>query len=159
MLWRHCVAAGLDPLRCSPDQLASELLVLNKGFPSQARHAYAAMLHVPGFASLRFTPLLRSVKRLRNHSSPKHAAFWDGGSVLRKLALMSLDWDNITEVRDRLILVWRLVQLARSVDLQRIYRKVSLIDNQPFVWIRRKGWDVAQWEEVFFPEGMRMCSP
>ena len=90
---------------------------------------------------------------------PQVCGFLGWGSVLRKLALMSLDWDNITEVRDRLILVWRLVQLARSVDMQHTYRKVSLIDNQPFVWIRRKGWAVARWEEVISLEGMHCCSP
>ena len=52
VLWHHCLAAGLDPVLCSPDQLAAELVVLTKVQPSQARHAYAAMLHVPGFASL-----------------------------------------------------------------------------------------------------------
>ena len=159
VLWHHCLAAGLDPVQCSPDQLAAELVVLNKVQPSQARHAYAAMLHVPGFASLRFSPLLRSVKRAWNQASPKYATFWDGGSVLQKLASQPLNWDSVSQVRDRMILVWRLVQLARSVDLQRTFRKVCLIDKQPFVWIRRKGWPLPRWEEVVSLEGLPTCSP
>ena len=98
VLWHHCLAAGLDPVQCSPDQLAAELVVLNKVQPSQARHAYAAMLHVPGFASLRFSPLLRSVKRTWNQASPKYATFWDGGSVLQKLASQPLNWDSVSQV-------------------------------------------------------------
>ena len=55
-LWRHCVAHKVNPVDLSVDQLAAQLLLLNKVNSSQAKHAYASMLLVPGFENLKFSP-------------------------------------------------------------------------------------------------------
>ena len=78
--------------------------------------------------------------------------------MVKHWSTQPLDWQSISEVRDRLILAWRLVQLARSVDLARLYRHVSFVDTRPFVWIQRKGWLQPRWEEVIrLPDVPNLC--
>ena len=63
LFWNHGVRHALIPSHCSVEQVAAQLLLFTKEAPHQAKHAYAALLHVPGFSDLRFSPLLRSTKR------------------------------------------------------------------------------------------------
>ena len=39
-------------------------------------------------------------------------------------------------------------RLYRNVDLQRMRRKISFIDAQPFLFVQRKGWSRPMWEKV-----------
>jgi hypothetical protein len=82
LFWDHCVRHALIPSHCSVEQVAAQLLLFTKEAPHQAKHAYAALLHVPGFSDLRFSPLLRSTKRSWNQSSPKYALLPFGMGVV-----------------------------------------------------------------------------
>ena len=139
---------NLDLSTASLWEIASQLLKLNVFQTHQARNAYSALLLIPGLDQLRFPPLLKQIKRGWNQSVPKYATFWSGSNLLKKLATQALDWTSPSQIRDRLILSWRLVQICRSIDLARLFRKVTMVDGRPFVWIQRKGWTQPRWEEV-----------
>ena len=52
----------------------------------------------------------------------------------------------------------RLLGLFRSIDLERWYRKLSFIDQVPFIWVQRKGWPAARWEQLLcMPERPDLC--
>ena len=112
-------------LNFSLDQVAEHLVLLHGVSVSQARSAYAALLLIPGFDQLRFNPLLCRCKKLWNVSEAKYSHFWSVEILVQKLAREKLDWANMEAVRNRLILCWRLFALHRSVDLARLYRKIS----------------------------------
>jgi hypothetical protein len=59
-----------------------------------------------------------------------------------------LDINNVSQVRDRLIMSWRFFMLYRNVDLARCFRTVSVIDNRAYVLVGRKSWTQPQFEEV-----------
>ena len=129
--------------------MTANIVFLNKYSPSQARNAYSAMLLVPGYDGLRFCPLLHPFKRQWNTSVPKYASFWDATPLIQRLAGLTLSPEaSIKEVRDRLILVCKLLWLHRSVDLSRVLRSVSLVGGQPFIKIRRKGHNSFRWERM-----------
>ena len=151
VFWRQCVGQNLDLSTASLWEIASQLLKLNVFQTHQARNAYSALLLIPGLDQLRFSPLLKQIKKGWNQSVPKYATFWSGSNFLKKLATQALDWTSPSQIRDRLILSWRLVQLCRSIDLARLFRKVTMVDGRPFVWIQRKGWTQPRWEEVLCP--------
>ena len=149
----------MDLLSVSLDGLAGELLFLNAHSPPAARHAYSALLLIPGFEQLRFSPLLSRVKREWNHSEAKYATFWDASIFLKNLVNEPLDWASVGAVRARLIICWRLIGLHRSVDLARLQRCVSLVGSTPFVLIRRKGWRTPKWEQVLSLPSLPSVSP
>jgi hypothetical protein len=129
-LWEHCGLKNLSAknfldLNFSLDQVAENLVLLHGVSVSQARSAYAALLLIPGFDQLRFNPLLCRCKKLWNVSEAKYSHFWSVEIFVQKLAREKLDWANVEAVRNRLILCWRLFALHRSVDLARLYRKIS----------------------------------
>ena len=99
------------------DFVASQLIKLNQTSPSQARSAYSDILLIPGFESLRISPFFRNVKRSWNTSSPKYPVFWDMEDVLVKLVGQHINCNNVQQVRDRLIICWRLFGMYRTVDL------------------------------------------
>ena len=126
--------------------------------PAQARHAYASLLFIPGMDQLQFNPLLRQVKKIWNKSQSKYATFYDASGPIAKLAKQPLNWDCPKEIRTRLILVLRFFMLCRNVDLERMFRTVSMVDNKPFVLIQRKGQKKPQWEAVLtLPEHKNLC--
>ena len=132
-LWFQCTNMGLQPLTLSLEDIAGQLLLLHQTSSSQARNAYSALLLIPGFDQLRFSPMLAKCKRAWNQSSAKHATFWDASGVLNQLALESLDLSNVQEVRDRLIICWRLLGLHRSIDLARLKHTISMVGDTPFI--------------------------
>ena len=146
--WQQCISVSPDPFRLSLDAIASQLLLLHDKSPSQARSAFSALLLVPGLEHLRFSSLLKVCKRQWSASQPKYSVFWSAGRVVKMLAQQRLNWDSVEQVRDRLILCWRLFGLHRSIDLARLDRKVSFVNRRPFVVIHRKGWPAPRWEEV-----------
>ena len=146
--WQQCISVSPDPFSLSLDAIASQLLLLHDRSPAQARSAYSAPLLVPGLEHLRFSSLLKVCKRQWSASQPKYSVFWSAGRVVKLLAHQRLNWDSVEQVRDRLILCWRLFGLHRSIDLARLYRKVSFVNRRPFVVIDRKGWPDPRWEEV-----------
>ena len=77
----------------------------------QARNAYSAMVMMPFLANISFHPLIKSLKKDWNVSTPKYAAFYDPLPVLLKLIEEPLNRSDIKQVRERLILVWRFFHL------------------------------------------------
>ena len=78
---------------------------------------------------------------------------------LQKLGATPLNWSNILQVRDRLLLVLRFFHLMRSVDCARLHRTVSFIGQRPFIAIQRKGWTTPRWEELISLPSMEHISP
>ena len=146
--WQQCCANGIEVSTANLSTLAGELVRLFHHKPHQARNAYSALLLLPGLDQLRFSPLLRPCRRQWSFSTPKYPTFWSASTVVHKLAAQPLNWASVGEVRDRLILAWRLIQLTRSIDLARLYRRISYVEDRPFVWIHRKGWPQPRWEEI-----------
>ena len=92
----------------SPSDLFAALLIeLDSYSPSTARNAYAALLLIPGFQSIRFHPLLTRVHKSWNKHTPKYAALWDPIPVFWALINTSYDLSVFKEVRIKLILLWR----------------------------------------------------
>ena len=116
-LWHLCIQKGLDPYNMSEHEVAQVLLLLNVQSQAQARNDYLACLLIPGLEQLRFNALLRKCRQQWNTSKEKYAAFWDAESVLTKLKQECVDFNSIEQVRDRLIICWRLFPLHRSIDL------------------------------------------
>ena len=158
MFWHQCsLLKDSLTIKClTLDFVAERLLYLNAVSCSQARSAYAALLMIPGLEQLKFSPLLRKLKQSWNTSQPKYPIFWDMGSVLKKLASSPLDFSDVKQVRDRLILCWRLLGLYRSVDLAQVYRQVSWAGEKPFVLVKRKGWRAPRWEQVMVLEDVHL---
>ena len=139
------------------EDVGDVLLKLNESLPNQARNAFAACLLVPGFEGLRFHPLILKCKKQWNQSTPRYPKFWNGARVIKRLAVENISWENVEQVRDRLILVSRLIGLHRSIDLARMYRKISFIDGKPFIWVQRKGWPIPRWEQVVRVSNPLIC--
>ena len=145
LLWGLCQAQNLDPSILSCDDVASQILLLHELTHSQTRNAYSAMLHSPGFSSLQFNVLLKKkVKKEWSSNQAKYTNFWDGSQILQELAQKEINWSSKKQVRDRLIMSLRLIQLMRSIDLQRTFRSISFIDTNPYILLRRKGWQQNQ---------------
>ena len=158
LLWAICIEKDLPLEDLSIYQLASQIVYLNKFSPSQARNAYSAMLLIPGWDQLRFCPLLHQCKRNWNYSQAKYSTFWDAEDVLQKVALAPLNWKSIEEVRNRLIIVCRLLNLYRSVDLARTWRCQSSVGKQFYVLTQRKNQKKPQWEALIaIPDHPAIC--
>ena len=149
LLWNMAVDQGA-PLNGNPPlgEVAALLVRMNLISTSQARNCYSALLLIPGFDQLRFSPLLRQCKRAWNQGVPKYPAFYSASDLLKRLQALPFNWSSIQDVRDRLIICWRFVQLTRSIDLARMYRKISHLQGKPYIFIHRKGWLGPRWEEV-----------
>ena len=134
-------------------------MFLNKYSPAQARNAHRAMPLLPGWEQLPFCNLLGSCKKAWNSSQSKYATFWDAQSVLKKLAQEPLDWSSISAVRDRLIIVSRLLNLSRSIDLARTWRCQSQVGNILYILTQRKNQKRPQWEAVVRVDNSPSVSP
>ena len=153
VLWTMCQREEVSLLSSPIVRVASVLIKLHNVSPSQARQAYSALLMVPGLDQLRFCPLLQPFRKLWFTSNVRYGGFWNPLPLFKKLAMSHVKWDDIQQVRDRLIIVLRLLHLMRSFDLSQVMRKVCFIDDAPMVWLKRKGWKEHRWVEV-----LRTCS-
>jgi len=142
---------GVDPWRCSIEKIASFIIEMTRVSAPEARNAYAGVVMIPGFDQLKFCALLQPYKRDWNISIPKYSRFWEPKVLIKKLVKKKLNFSSVEEVRDRLILVFMLFHLTRSIDLARCYRVLSMQDGKPFVLFQRKGQRVTQWEQVYGP--------
>ena len=139
VFWVFCTKNHMNPQVMSLDQLAAILLRMEAIESNLTKMAYSAILLLPGYDQLRFHSLLKQCKAKWNKSAIKYTSFWRAEDILEKLRLEPLGWNNVLEVRTRLILVLRLLHLARSIDLQRMVRTISFLDGKAFVLLRRKG--------------------
>ena len=83
--------------------------------------------------------------------------FGMGGGLLAKLAREPLDFECISALRNRLIIVWRLCQLYRSIDLARTVRTLSFCNGKCYVLTKRKNAKNYSWETVIdnhLPKGV-----
>jgi hypothetical protein len=146
--WAFCHVKAFNLFEASLRQIAGYILQFSAYFESEGKQVYGALLKIPGLDQLRFEQLLLPLKRKWNKSNPKYSAFWDAQPLLQQLAQTPLNWECVKEVRDRLIIVCRLVMLCRSVDLQRTWRTVSKVGDNVFILMQRKGWGAPRWELV-----------
>ena len=89
--------------------------------------------------------MLKQSKRNWSSSLPKYATFWDANQVLDKLKKETIHWENEKEIRDRCIIILRLLHLHRSIDLARMKRKLA---SGKYIAVRRKGQNKPRWEEL-----------
>ena len=97
---------------------------------------------------LKFSILLKRVKRSWYKSEQCYATFCDVTFVFCKFASQPLHRSNVERVRLRLILVCRFLGLYRGVDLSRVYRVVSVVDGQGMVAVRCKGQKNVKFKKV-----------
>ena len=157
--WAFATEKGFQVADLNVDQVASLLLQMSHINENQARHAYSACLLLPGFEALRFSSLLKKEKRKWNSHEAKYSTFWDAEKVLHLLIKTDIDWKSVKEVRNRLILVLRLLHLCRSVDLQRTLRTLSSQGDKVFILIKRKNELTFKWEELMKLPNAPNCCP
>lgn len=110
--------------------IAGAFVQFNHYLPTESRQSYAALLLIPGLEPLRFHYMLRALKKKWNASEPRYSSFWNAKDVISTLAKQKLDWENVKEIRDRLIIMCRLVMLCRSIDLARTWRQLHSLKKK-----------------------------
>jgi hypothetical protein len=149
-----------EPLREKIMDVATAILLLSEISVTDARNAYSAVCLLPGFEHVKFSPLLKNLKRLWNHSIQKYATFWDPQPLLKKLrSYRPLHMMSVPDLRSRLILLFRLLALHRGVDLARTQRTLSVVQDKVFLLVQRKGWKVPKWEQLLKFDEIPSLSP
>jgi hypothetical protein len=148
VVWAMLLDKGIQPQTANVAEVVSVLLQLHSMSPAQARNAYSGLVLFPHLQALRFHQALVPYKKLWNSNVQKYASFWDAGQVLQALAATQLKPGDVGALRDRLILCCRLLALHRGVDLSRVVRTVSMVQGQPYILLKRKGWKTFKWEQV-----------
>ena len=97
---------------------------------------------------MRFCSLLQACKRTWNNSQPKYSTFWDAEAPLKQLKQTPLDWNSIVDVRNRLIITCRLLNLSRSIDLARTWRCHSQVGQEFYILTQRKNQKRPHWETL-----------
>ena len=90
LFWAFCSIKGVNTTSATLTEIASMVLQFDKLMPTHGRHAYAALLLVPGLGQLQFEPLLRQVKRTWNVLNTRYVLFSMQGILLR--SLLPCDW-------------------------------------------------------------------
>ena len=135
--------------------VVSALSNLNLHSSSQQHSAFAALSMFHALNNLRFDPAIRAMRKFWNPSSPQHACFWSGKSLIVQLAEEPIDLSSWRSQRDRLIIVLRLLHLYRSIDLAPLLRLWATDPGGTslFIAAKRKGWGAHRWERImYFPE-------
>ena len=158
--WAFCHSQKINLLEAPMEEVALQLQKMGNIDKIKAKYAYSAVVLLPGYDFLKFSPLLKNCKRDWFSSQPKYATFWDAQPVLKKLIRQKINWKNESQVRDRLILVLRLLQLCRSIDLSRMWRTMSQVGNEFYIKIQRKGALRPTWEQLLeLPSGQSDICP
>ena len=116
--------------------------------PSEARHAYSAMLLMPGYNTLRFHTLLTACRKRWNKHNVRYPYFWDPTKKVQTLLQAPLDWGNMKRIRARLIMSLRLFHLFRSIDIARTFRSLSSQDSRFYIVVQLKVAPQPTWEQV-----------
>jgi hypothetical protein len=149
-----------EPLRAKIVEVATAILLLSEISVADARNAYSAICLLPGFEHVKFSPLLKNLKKVWNHSTQKYATFWDPQPILKQMqSVTPLDMMSVEALRGRLIILFRLLALHRGVDLARTQRTLSMVDNKVFIFLRRKGWVSPKWEQILKFDEIPSLSP
>ena len=101
----------MDHFSAAWHQVASQILYLNSFSETLAKNAYCSLLLSPDLFQLRFSKLLQQAKRKWNTSTPKYSTFWGVHEVLASFARKPIAWNSIESVRNRLYLVFMVLQL------------------------------------------------
>ena len=145
LFWAFCSIKKVQATSATLTEIASLLLQFDQVCPSHGRHAYASLLWVPGLAQLQFEPLLRQIERMWNASQTRYTSFFNAKDPVERLAATPLAWDFVEQV-------------CRNIDLERMFRKISFIQEKPFVLMQRKGCLRPQWEAmVVIPDTPSLC--
>ena len=67
------------------EEIALQLQKMSQIDKIKTKYAYSAIVLLPGYDFLKFSPLLKSCKREWFTSQPKYATFWDAQPLLHKL--------------------------------------------------------------------------
>ena len=71
---------------------------------------------------------------------------------------MHFNWRSVDQLRLRLLLCTRFFMLRRKIDLERLFRKVSFVGDNPFVLMKSKGFLRPQCEAmVKIPDVPTLC--
>ena len=158
LFWAFCKLNSMSATSATLSELASMLLQFDKMCPSHGRFAYASLLLIPGLEQLQFNTMLKQVKNKWNSSPCRYVSFYDATNPIERLAATPLNWLSIDQVRLRLLLCCRFLMLCRNVDLERMFRKISFIQQKPFILMQRKGCIRPQWEApVKVPDIPQIC--
>ena len=147
-LWQFCSSRGADPSTMTTFEAASWLLQFTERSPHEARNAYAGLLLIPGWESLRFCTLIKQCKVKWQAKGDKYSDFWDAKRLLTVLVRTPLSWSSVQEVRDRCIIIMRILHLCRSVDLARLLRRKAASKGSTWISIRRKGQPRHRFEKL-----------
>ena len=105
---------------------------------AEARCAYAALLLFSGTNALQFESILKGLKKKWNYSVPRYVVYYDVPKLLQQLPYQEARTES--QVRLRLILVFRFFALFHGIDLERTKRTDIIQHNKVwFVMSRSKG--------------------
>ena len=109
---------GVEVQHASVPELSSALCDLAMCSASHARNAYSALLFFAPLSSLRFDEVMKRLSKRWNHTAPKYGVIFDAISFLRRLLARPLNRSSVSQFCDRLLIVWRVFQLYRTLDLE-----------------------------------------
>jgi hypothetical protein len=135
LFYGFCICQNFKAMEASLQAIAGMLLEFNKILPTHTRFVYSSLLLIPGMDQLAFNPLLRQLKRQWNVSTVRYASFYDASDPLQKLVQRTVKWDSVSDVRMQLLLSCRFLVLCRNIDLERMFRTISMVGQKPFVLI------------------------
>ena len=110
-----CTLKNVNTSSATLTEIASMVLEFDKIMPMHGRHAFAALLLIPGLAQLSFEPLLRQLKRTWNVSQTRYVSFFNAKDLIERLAATTLDWHHVEHVRLRLLLCCRFLMLVETL--------------------------------------------
>ena len=114
---------------------------------AQARNLYSALLLFPCCAQLRFEPLLRVLKRSWNQAMPRYPLFYQVEDILADLCNSPTPSTEVA-IRERLIILLRILCLYRGVDLAQAHRRINTAQQPWMIWMLRKGRPQATWYPI-----------
>ena len=79
--YAFCKLKGVQLESASNYESAGLLISFNEYGKNEARNSCSALVTLPGFEQLRFSPIMRKLKQAWNTTNAKYGAFWDGGVI------------------------------------------------------------------------------
>ena len=123
---------------------------------AEARCAYAALLVFSGTNTLRFESFLKRLMKKWNYSVPRYVVYYDVPKLLQQLPYQETRTES--QVRLRLILVFRFFALSRGIDLERTKRTdIIKQDKVWFVMSRRRGRPVHEPYPIHAMSNVAFC--
>ena len=101
LFWAFCSLKNVSATSATLTEVSSLLLQFEKLMPTHGRHAYAALLLVPGLEQLQFSLLLRQQKRKWNSSQTRYVSFYNAKEPVERLAAADFNWRSVENVRLR----------------------------------------------------------